>query len=187
VFDFCFHLTKLQHYRDLLNEVPVLIVCEEAHNYAPRSDDTRYKASKKSLEKIVKEGRKYGLSIMVVSQRPSEVSETIFAQCNNFIALRLTNIEDQEYIKNLMSDISSSIADALPNLAPGEFMITGDAVLLPCVAKVNMPNPEPLSQSVKFLNEWNKEWREVDFDNVIHRWRKERLNLNEETARETLR
>jgi len=187
VFDFCFHLTKLQHYRDLLNEVPVLIVCEEAHNYAPRSNDERYKASKNSLEKIVKEGRKYGLSIMVVSQRPSEVSETIFAQCNNFIALRLTNIEDQDYIKNLMSDISSSIADALPNLGPGEFMITGDAVLLPCVAKVEMPNPEPLSQSVKFLQEWDKEWRDVDFDNVIHRWRKERLTLNPDTVSETLR
>jgi len=187
VFDFCFHLTKLQHYRELLNEVPVLIVCEEAHNYAPRIDDDRYRASKNSLEKIVKEGRKYGLSIMVVSQRPSEVSETIFAQCNNFIALRLTNINDQEYIKNLMSDISSSIADVLPNLAPGEFMITGDAVLLPCVARVDKPFPEPLSQSVKFLQEWDKDWRDVDFDNVINRWRKEKLSLNNETDRETLR
>jgi uncharacterized protein len=187
VFDFCFHLTKLQHYRELLNEVPVLIVCEEAHNYAPRNDDDRYKASKNSLEKIVKEGRKYGLSIMVVSQRPSEVSETIFAQCNNFIALRLTNINDQEYIKNLMSDISSSIADVLPNLAPGEFMITGDAVLLPCVARVDKPFPEPTSQSVKFLQEWNKEWREVDFDNVINRWRKEKLNLDDVKTEETLR
>jgi hypothetical protein len=85
-----------------------------------------------------------------------------------------------------MSDISSSIADVLPNLAPGEFMITGDAVLLPCVARVEKPYPEPMSQSVKFLQEWNKEWREVDFDNVIHRWRKEKLTSAEEQM-ETLR
>lgn len=180
VFDFCFHLSKLQHYRELLNDIPVLLVCEEAHNYAPRIDDDRYKASKKSLEKLIKEGRKYGLSLMVVSQRPSEVSETIFAQCNNFIALRLTNINDQDYIRNLMSDISSNIADSLPNLAPGEFMITGDAVIMPCVARVDKPFPEPQSQSVKFFEEWNKEWREVDFENVIRRWRKEQVNLNKD-------
>jgi len=173
VFDFCFHISKLKHFRDLLNDVPVMIVCEEAHNYAPRIDEIKHLASKKSLEKIVKEGRKYGLSMMVVSQRPSDVSETIFAQCNNFISLRLNNKEDQEYIKSLLSDISSSIADSLPNLAPGEFMITGDAVLMPCIARVNKPNPEPQSQSVKFFDEWRKEWKKIEFDDVIRRWRKE--------------
>ncbi|MBN2461319.1 MAG: DUF87 domain-containing protein [Candidatus Cloacimonetes bacterium] len=173
VFDFCFHISKLKHFRDLLNDVPVLIVCEEAHNYAPRLDEEKHRASKKSLEKVVKEGRKYGLSLMVVSQRPSEVSETIFAQCNNFIALRLTNIDDQNYIKNLVSDISRGIADALPNLAPGEFMITGDAVLMPCIARIAKPDPEPQSQSVKFYDEWRKKWKEIEFEDVIKRWRKE--------------
>ncbi|MBN1326732.1 MAG: ATP-binding protein [Candidatus Cloacimonetes bacterium] len=173
VFDFCFQISKLKHFRDLLNDVPVLIVCEEAHNYAPRNDEPRYTASKKSLEKIVKEGRKYGLSLMVVSQRPSEVSETIFAQCNNFISLRLTNVDDQNYIRNLMSDVSSNIADVLPNLAPGEFMITGDAVLMPCVARVSKPNPEPQSQSVNFYDEWKQDWKNIDFQDIIKHWRKE--------------
>ncbi len=180
VFDFCFHVSKLKHYRELLNDVPVLIVCEEAHNYAPRSEEERYKASKKSLEKLIKEGRKYGLSLVVVSQRPSEVSETIFALCNNFIALRLTNIDDQLYIKNLLSDVSSSIADFLPNLTPGEFMITGDAVILPCIAKIGIPVPEPKSRSVKFYQEWQNEWKDVDFENVIKRWRKEEVDLEKD-------
>lgn len=178
IFDFCFHLSKLQHMRERLNNVPVLLVCEEAHNYAPRNDDERYWASKKSLEKVVKEGRKYGLSLMVVSQRPSEVSETIFAQCNNFIALRLTNLNDQEYMKNLITDVSRSVADGLPNLVPGEFLVTGEAVLMPCIAKIPMPNPEPQSASVKFFDEWSEEWREIDFDNVIKRWRKEQVKFN---------
>lgn len=70
-----------------MNDVPFLIVCEKAHNYVPRSGSVDYAASKKSIERIAKEGRKYGISLMVVSQRPSEVSDTIFAQCNNFTAL----------------------------------------------------------------------------------------------------
>jgi hypothetical protein len=78
-----------------VNDVPFMIVCEEAHNYVPRSGSVDYAASKKSIERIVKEGRKYGISLMVVSQRPSEVSDTIFAQCNNFIALEKPNPEPQ--------------------------------------------------------------------------------------------
>ena len=117
---------------------------------------------------------------MIVSQRPSEVSETIFAQCNNFIALRLTNVNDQLYIKNLLSDVSSSIADFLPNLTPGEFMITGDAVILPCIAKISIPVPEPKSRGVKFYQEWQNGWKDVDFENVIKRWRKEEDDLEKD-------
>ena len=95
IFDFCFHYSKLRHEKNFLNDIPVMIVCEEAHNYIPQKDGVAYRSSRKSLERIAKEGRKYGLSLMVVSQRPSEVLETIFAQCNNFLALRLTNSADQ--------------------------------------------------------------------------------------------
>lgn len=94
VFDFAFHYSKLKHENNETNDVPFLIVCEEAHNYIPKKGGADYEASKKSIERIAKEGRKYGLSVMVVSQRPSEVSDTIFAQCNNFISLRLTNMTD---------------------------------------------------------------------------------------------
>lgn len=173
VFDFCFHYSKLRHEKDSLNDVPVMIVCEEAHNYVPQSDYAAYRSSKKSIERIAKEGRKYGLSLMLVSQRPSEVSETIFAQCNNFIALRLTNNSDQNYVRRLFPDNSNAITEILPNLAPGECIIVGDAVLLPAVVQIEKPSPEPQSQSVKFHQEWQCLWRDITFSDVIARWRKE--------------
>ena len=172
IFDFCFHYSKLRHAKSELNDVPVMLVCEEAHNYVPRHNDTAYRASRKSLERIAKEGRKYGLSLMVVSQRPSEVSETIFAQCNNFLSLRLTNDADQNYVRRLFPDNSNTITEILPNLAPGECVVVGDAVLLPAVIKMPLPNPEPHSQSVKVHKEWQENWRDITFSDVIDRWRK---------------
>jgi hypothetical protein len=173
IFDFCFHYSKMKHEQGILNDVPVMIVCEEAHNYVPSSNEAAYKSSRKSIERIAKEGRKYGLSLMVVSQRPSEVSDTIFAQCNNFVALRLTNNDDQNYVRRLFPDNSNSITDVLPNLAPGECVVVGDAVLLPAVVQISKPKPEPHSQSVKFHQEWKCPWRDVTFADVIARWRKE--------------
>lgn len=118
IFDFAFHYSKLQHQKDELNDIPFMIVCEEAHNYIPRTGGIEFKAAKKSIERIAKEGRKYGLNLMVVSQRPSEVSDTILSQYN-IINLRLTNINDQNYIKNLLPDNSRSISEILPTLGAG--------------------------------------------------------------------
>jgi DNA helicase HerA-like ATPase len=172
IFDFCFHYSKLQHADGKLNDIPVMLVCEEAHNYVPRDSHAAYRASRKSIERIAKEGRKYGLSLMVVSQRPSEVSETIFAQCNNFISLRLTNDADQTYVRRLFPDNANAITEILPNLAPGECVVVGDAVLLPAVIKMPLPVPEPHSQSVMVHSEWKTPWRDVVFAQVIDRWRK---------------
>lgn len=171
IFDFGFHYSKLRHAGGEVSDVPIMVVCEEAHNYIPRAGGAQYRASQKSLERIAKEGRKYGVTLMVVSQRPSEVSETIFSQCSNFISLRLTNIVDQNYIKSLLPDISSGIGDLLPNLAQGEFLAVGDALLLPTVGQFEVPCPEPHSRSVKYLHEWGQSWREVNFESVIDRWR----------------
>lgn len=113
------------------------------------------------------------LSLMVVSQRPSEVSETIFSQCNNFIVLKLTNINDQNCIKNLLPDNNASLVDVLPTLAAGECLIVGDAVPLPAIVKIDMPNPAPNSSDVHVFDEWNKEWINVIFEDVVKRWRKE--------------
>ena len=109
----------------------------------------------------------------MVSQRPSEVSETIFAQCNNFVALRLTNSNDQSYIRHLIPDNSNAITDVLPNLGAGECIVVGDAVLLPTVVQLEKPDPRPQSESVKFFEEWQRGWRDVTFGDVIQRWRKE--------------
>jgi len=173
VFDFAFHYSKIKHQIDEQNDIPFMIVCEEAHNYIPKTGGAEYKASKKSIERIAKEGRKYGLSLMVVSQRPSEVSETIFSQCNNFISLRLTNVNDQSYVKALMPENSNAIADILPNLGSGECLIVGDAALIPSVVKLDMPDPQPKSQSVKFQDEWLKDWKDLSFEEIIKRWKKE--------------
>ncbi|OJZ05794.1 ATP-binding protein [Sphingobacterium sp. 40-24] len=173
VFDFAFHYSKIKHAKDEQNDIPFMIVCEEAHNYIPKTGGAEYKASKKSIERIAKEGRKYGLSLMVVSQRPSEVSETIFSQCNNFISLRLTNVNDQSYVKALMPENSSAIADILPNLGSGECLIVGDATLIPSVVKLDLPDPQPKSQSVKFKDEWHKDWKDIGFEEIIKRWKKE--------------
>ena len=173
VFDFAFHYSKLKHNTKELNDIPFLIVCEEAHNYIPKSGGAEYKSSKKSIERIAKEGRKYGLSLMVVSQRPSEVSDTIFSQCNNFVALRLTNISDQNYIKGLLPNNANSITDILPTLSAGECLIVGDATPMPAIVQMEMPDPEPKSESIKFHNQWENKWQEVTFSEVIARWRKE--------------
>lgn len=170
ILDFCFHYSKLRHMTNQTNDVPVMVVCEEAHNCVPQNDNVAYRASRKSLERVAKEGRKYGLSLMVVSQRPSEVSETIFAQCNNFIALRLTNDADQAYVR-LFPDNASGIADILPNLSPGDCIIVGDAVLLPAVVHMPLPEPEPHSRSVRVHSEWKEEWRDITFKDVISRCR----------------
>lgn len=173
IFDFAFHYSKLRHTSGLVNDIPFMLVCEEAHNYIPKNSGAEYNASKHSIERIAKEGRKYGLNLMVVSQRPSEVSETIFSQCNNFIVLKLTNVNDQSCIKNLLPDNNSSLVDTLPTLAAGECLVVGDAVPLPAVVKMSMPNPAPSSSNVNVYDEWNKDWINIAFEEVIKRWRKE--------------
>jgi DNA helicase HerA-like ATPase len=172
IFDFAFHYSKLKHKLDETNDIPFMIVCEEAHNYIPRIGGAEYKASKKSIERIAKEGRKYGLNLMVVSQRPSEVSDTIFSQCNNFLALRLTNRVDQSYIKALLPDSSSGLIDLLPSLNQGEAFIVGDAVIMPSLVQLPKPSPEPKSASVNVYTEWDSAWKDVAFDKVVERWRK---------------
>lgn len=173
IFDFAFHYSKIRHLSGLVNDIPFMLVCEEAHNYIPKNGGAEYAASKHSIERIAKEGRKYGLNLMVVSQRPSEVSDTIFSQCNNFIVLKLTNINDQSYIKNLLPDNNAVLVDVLPTLASGECLAVGDAVPLPAVVKMDMPNPIPNSRNVDVYDEWNKDWVDIVFDEIIKRWRKE--------------
>lgn len=173
IFDFAFHYSKFKHLKNEKNDIPFMIVCEEAHNYIPKNGGAEYNASKKSLERIAKEGRKYGLSLMVVSQRPSEVSETIFSQCNNFVVLRLTNINDQNCVKKLLPDNNSSLVDVLSSLSSGEALIVGDATTIPAIIQIDLPNPRPKSDNIDFYNEWNKNWVNIQIDDTIKKWRNE--------------
>ncbi|WP_171249029.1 ATP-binding protein [Acinetobacter brisouii] len=171
LFDFSFHYSKIKHAHKVKNDIPILLVCEEAHIYLPRDEKIDYRASRKAIERIAKEGRKYGISLMVVSQRPSEVSDTILSQCSNFIALRLTNYQDQNYIKSLLPDSANTLVDMLPILSQGEAFIVGDSVILPSLIQFSEPNPSPQSGTVDVYDEWNKAWIDVEFSSVIDRWR----------------
>ncbi|MCM3324782.1 ATP-binding protein [Cytobacillus kochii] len=111
---------------------PFTLLCDEAHLYLPVKDnaDSVQKQALYNFERIAKEGRKYGVSLFVVSQRPSDVSRTILSQCNNFVVLRLTNDRDQNVVKNLVPDSLKGVTDCLPILDVGEALILGDAILL---------------------------------------------------------
>ena len=137
---------------------PFVFVCDEAHLYLPvREDaDAVEKQALYSFERIAKEGRKYGVSLLVVSQRPSDVSRTILSQCNNFLILRLTNDQDQSVVRRLMPDSLGGVLDGLPLLDTGEALLLGDAILLPARIKLKFPAIEPLSQTRNFWQEWGE-------------------------------
>lgn len=150
---------------------PFLIVYEEAHKYAPRSGLSRYKASLSAIERIAKEGRKYGVSLLISSQRPSEISETIFSQCSNFLAMRLTNPDDQSYVRRLLPDTLGNLTEGMPALEQGEALLIGDAVIMPCVVYVERCKPEPSSSDVKYLTIWKEQWSKIDFPTRAKHWR----------------
>lgn len=153
------------------NDMPLLLVYEEAHKYVPKSDLARFKSSRASIERIAKEGRKYGISLAIVSQRPSELSETIFSQCNNFIAMRLTNPDDQNYVKRLLPDTLGSVTDILPSLQSGEALLIGDATVMPSIVKIDRCEHEPSTNDIPYLEKWKNEWYDqVDFKTVTNKW-----------------
>lgn len=135
---------------------PITLLCDEAHLYLPvREDaDAVQRQALGSFERIAKEGRKYGFSLLVVSQRPSDVSRTILSQCNNFLALRLTNDSDQGVIKRLMPDSLVGLTAMLPLLDTGEALLLGDAVLMPTRIKLDQPQVKPDSATRDFWKEW---------------------------------
>ncbi len=153
-------------------EIPMLLVFEEAHKYVPQSDLVKFRASKHSIERIAKEGRKYGISLLIASQRPSEVSTTIFAQCNNFIAMRLTNPDDQNYVKKLLPDTLGGLTDNLPVLRTGEALLIGDAIEIPSIVQIDRCELEPSSSDIPYLEKWSEQWFDVDFKKIVSDWEK---------------
>ena len=151
-------LYDVQFWMQSEKRTPFVFVCDEAHLYLPvREDaDAVEKQALYSFERIAKEGRKYGVSLLVVSQRPSDVSRTILSQCNNFLILRLTNDQDQNVVRRLMPDSLAGVLDGLPLLDTGEALLLGDAILLPARIKLKFPTIEPLSQTRNFWQEWGE-------------------------------
>lgn len=136
---------------------PVTFVCDEAHLYLPSGvAGAAEMRALDSFERIAKEGRKYGISLFVVSQRPSDVSRTVLSQCNNFIALRLTNDQDQAVVRRLMPDSMEGLTAALPLLDVGEALILGDAIVLPTRIRLDKPKIKPTSATKNFWTEWSE-------------------------------
>lgn len=152
------------------NDIPLLLVYEEAHKYVPNSDLSKYRASKQSIERIAKEGRKYGVTLLLSSQRPSEISETIFSQCNNFLALRLTNPNDQNYVKRLLPDGEASLVEKLPSLRVGECLLVGDAVTIPSIVSVDACDLKPASNDIPYFDLWQLPWKELDISAIKEEW-----------------
>lgn len=153
---------------------PIAIFCDEAHLYIPASSEsTMDTQSVGSFERIAKEGRKYGVGLVVISQRPSEVNRTVLSQCNNFVAMRLTNADDQAVIKRLLPDSLGDYSETLPILDIGEAIVVGDASILPSRIKVDAPNLKPRSATVNFWDEWSKDTSFNDIKNAVEALRKQ--------------
>ncbi len=155
-------------------KTPILLVYEEAHKYVPKSDLSKYRASKNAIERIAKEGRKYGVTLGILSQRPSEISETIFSQCNSFVVMRLTNPEDQYYVKRLLPDTLGNLTDTLPSLQSGEALLIGESIVIPSLVKINKCDDEikPSSNDIKYIEVWKREWEKIVFSNIVNEFGK---------------
>ena len=152
-------------------EFPILLMCEEAHAYITRESDIQFAGSRKSMERIAKEGRKYGVGLAVVSQRPHEVSETVLAQCGTFICLRITNPNDQSYVRSLVPESEGDLVSVLAGLGRGEALVLGEAVPLPTRLQFEKPNPTPNSDDVDFYAKWTTGPDDLDVDAIVKRWR----------------
>lgn len=156
---------------------PIALLCDEAHLYIPNksSSSSSDEISLSIFERIAKEGRKYGLSLVVISQRPSEVNRTVLSQCSNFIAMRLTNTDDQMVIKKLLPDNLGGFGDILPILDTGEALVVGDASLLPSRIRIDKPLKTPDSGTVEFWDEWQKDVKSNRISIAVNNWRKQNI------------
>ncbi|MCG6401697.1 ATP-binding protein [Vibrio fluvialis] len=156
---------------------PIALLCDEAHLYMPQRNmaDSADDISLDIFERIAKEGRKYGVSLVVISQRPSEVNKTMLSQCSNFVSMRLTNAEDQGVIKRLLPDSLGGFSDILPTLDTGEALVVGDASLLPSRIRIDEPQNKPNSGTVDFWDEWQKPVKDARLSVAVDNWRKQNI------------
>ena len=158
----------VQQWTDANERHPIALFCDEAHLYLPvNAADNMDERGLKNFERIAKEGRKYGVSLVVISQRPADVSKTILSQCGNFIAMRLTNPEDQNVIRRLFPDNLGDFAEMLPILDVGEGLVVGDASLLPSRVVLDKPKIQPNSSTVEFWDKWGEDKKSSSWDKAV--------------------
>ncbi|WP_242919728.1 ATP-binding protein [Pontibacter liquoris] len=191
ILEFLQRIEKVEEYKgkDVRGKCPYVLVLEEAHNYIPKATNREDKnVSREVFERIAREGRKYGLSLVVSSQRPSELSTTVLSQCNSYIVHRIQNPEDQEYIRKLLPSVSQDLLKQIPILGQGVGLIFGDCVRAPMQIKVKEPAPKPKSNDPDYWKHWTNAYsieddypfdcREPNFEKVCQSWEKEYDNTD---------
>ncbi len=160
-------------------QIPITFVCEEAHRYVPIDKTLGFEPTKRSISRIAKEGRKYGVSLCMVTQRPAELDPTILSQCNTIFSMRLTNERDQEILRAGISDAAASLLEFMPTMGTGEAITFGEGVALPTRIKFDMLPAEswPKSNTASFTKNWAKEMPDDNFlHDIVIRWRAQSHN-----------
>ncbi len=173
---------KLWQTREERESNPVLLVCEEAHRYVPNQGEAQYAAAQDAIRRLAKEGRKYGIGLMLVSQRPSEVEATVLSQCNSWIVLRITNDSDRNHVQGILPDSLSGLTKVLSGLRRREAIFVGQAAVLPSRILVRDlvkdGKPLPRSQDINFDQGWQGEpISDVQISEVSKRWRMQRRSI----------
>ena len=165
LFDFAYWYRRVNG-----EKYPIAVFADEAHIYL--SDrDSNAEAARMSAERIAKEGRKYGISLTVISQRPRELSSTILSQCGSFLCLRISNPDDQAYVRNLLPDSVRGITAMFSTLRRGEAILLGDSVMMPTRIRIDAPNPTPASDDASFAKAWANAPIDLDVKSVLTAWR----------------
>ncbi len=161
---------------DRAKATPVLFVCEEAHRYIPRDMSKGFEPTRKAISLIAKEGRKYGVSLCLVTQRPSELSETILSQCNTLFALRMSNDQDQEFVRRALPESAAGLLNALSALRTQEAIVVGEGVTLPMRIRFDdlTADQRPRSATAPFSSAWAEDRDPSEFvPDTIERWRRQ--------------
>jgi DNA helicase HerA-like ATPase len=165
---------KVWQNADERSKDPVLLVCEEAHRYVPNRGEAQYEAAQEAVRRIAKEGRKYGLGLILVSQRPSEVEATVLSQCNSWIVLRITNDADREHVRSILPDSMAGLTKMLSGLRRQEAIFVGQAAMLPSriIVRTLAQNQLPRSHDIDFDGGWqNDAITSEQLKTVAGRWR----------------
>lgn len=171
LFQFKVWQTRAERERD-----PLLLVCEEAHRYVPNHGAAEYEAAQVAVRRIAREGRKYGLGLMLVSQRPADIESTVLSQCNSWLILRLTNASDQEHVSRFLPDGLAGLTKLLPSLVRREALFVGEAAAIPARIRIRLLGQDQLpdSNDIKFADGWAEPPVVLAaVQDVVKRWRRE--------------
>ena len=167
IFDFALHSERTE-------AIPVLLVCDEAHRYIPRDESQSFEPTRRSISRIAKEGRKYGVSLCLVTQRPSELSESILSQCSTIFSLRMNNERDQKFVRSMLPDDAAGLLNVLPTLRQREAIVVGEGVAHPMRIRFAdlADNHRPKGEAANFPEAWQNDKKGREFiGKIVERWR----------------